>query len=46
MSSLIYIFSVLFFSSIITKEKQVKQLGYISLGDVPLTYGKGEDLND
>ncbi|MES5896817.1 Wzz/FepE/Etk N-terminal domain-containing protein [Bacillus cereus group sp. RP43] len=44
MSSLIFIFTILFFSSIITKNEQIKQMGYIVLGDVPLTNGREEDI--
>ncbi|MFJ8119854.1 YveK family protein [Bacillus mycoides] len=44
MSSLVFVFTILFFSSIITKEEQVKQMGYIVLGDVPLKKEKEEDV--
>lgn len=44
MSSLIFIFSILFFSSILTKEEQIIQLGYVVLGDVPLRKVKKEDV--
>ncbi|MGH0590361.1 YveK family protein [Bacillus mycoides] len=43
MSSLMFVFSTLFFSSIITKEEQIKKMEYIVLGDVPLTNSKEED---
>lgn len=46
MSSLVFIFSILFFSSIITKEEQITQLGYVVLGDVPLRKSKKEDVYD
>lgn len=44
MSSLVFIFSILFFSSIITKEEEITQLGYVVLGDVPLKESKKEDV--
>ncbi|PER96995.1 YveK family protein [Bacillus cereus] len=44
MSSLVFIFSILFFSSIITKEEEITQLGYVVLGDVPLKESKKEDI--
>ncbi|TKI28932.1 hypothetical protein FC683_19305 [Bacillus cereus] len=44
MSSLVFIFSILFFSSIITKEEEITQLGYVVLGDVPLMKPKKEDV--
>ncbi|PER50998.1 hypothetical protein COL26_33220 [Bacillus thuringiensis] len=42
MSSFIMIYSLLFFNSIITKEEQVKQMGYIVLGDIPQMNNKEE----
>ncbi|EJQ43723.1 hypothetical protein IEQ_05051 [Bacillus cereus BAG6X1-2] len=44
MSSFTYIFILLIFSSFITKEEQLKQMGYIVLGDVPLTKAREEDM--
>ncbi|MED3681924.1 Wzz/FepE/Etk N-terminal domain-containing protein [Bacillus thuringiensis] len=46
MASFIYIFSILTFSTIIRKEEHVTQLGFISLGDVPLIQEKGDDIYD
>lgn len=43
MSSVIFIFSILFFSNIITKEEQVNQLGCTILGDIPLVNSKEVD---